>query len=111
MTITLSNRQYDVFKFVAMILLPSIGSLYFAIAQVWGLPYGEEVVGTITAIDTFLGLLVHKSASDYTPEVDGTLHVTDDDQVVAAISTPTEDSINKGVILLAVKAAGRHKAS
>lgn len=50
----MNNKTYDILKWVAMYLLPAAGTLYFALAGIWGLPYGEEVVGTITAIDTFL---------------------------------------------------------
>ena len=61
----LSNRIYDVLKYVALIALPAIGTLYFTLSQVWGLPYGEEVVGTIAAVDTFLGSLLQISTAIY----------------------------------------------
>lgn len=61
----LSNRVYDILKWVAMYLLPAAGTLYFALAGIWGLPYGEQIVGTITAIDTFLGVLLGISNSQY----------------------------------------------
>ena len=61
----LSNKMYDVLKWVAMYLLPATGTLYFALAGIWNLPYGEQVVGTITAIDTFLGVLLGISTMKY----------------------------------------------
>ena len=61
----MSNRVYDILKFIAQIVLPAIGTLYFALASIWGLPYGEQIVGTITAIDTFLGALLGISSSNY----------------------------------------------
>lgn len=61
----MSNKVYDVLKFVAQVLLPAIGTLYFALASIWGLPFAEEVVGTITAIDTFLGTVLHISNIKY----------------------------------------------
>lgn len=61
----LSNKVYDVLKWIAMYLLPGLGTLYFALAGTWGLPYGEEVVGTITAVDTFLGVLLGISSANY----------------------------------------------
>ena len=61
----LSNRIYDILKYVALIALPAIGTLYFTLSQVWGLPYGEEVVGTIAAVDTFLGTLLQISTAVY----------------------------------------------
>lgn len=61
----LSNKWYDALKWVAQILLPAIGTLYFALAGIWGFPYAEAVVGTITAVDTFLGVLLGISTMQY----------------------------------------------
>ena len=61
----MSNKTYDILKWVAQYLLPALATLYFAVAQIWGLPYGEEVVGTITAVDTFLGVLLGISTANY----------------------------------------------
>ena len=61
----MSNRTYDVLKYIALIVLPAIGTLYFALASIWGLPYGEQIVGTITAIDTFLGAILKISTDHY----------------------------------------------
>ena len=61
----MSNKVYDVLKWIAMYLLPALGTLYFALASIWGLPYGEQIVGTITAIDTFLGVILGISSSNY----------------------------------------------
>jgi len=61
----LSNKVYDVLKWIALYLLPALGTLYFALAGIWSFPYGEEVVGTITAVDTFLGVLLGISTAQY----------------------------------------------
>ena len=61
----MSNKTYDVLKWIAQLLLPSLGTLYFAIAGIWELPYAEQVVGTITAIDTFLGVILGISSAQY----------------------------------------------
>lgn len=61
----LSNKVYDVLKWVALILLPAVGALYFGLSQIWGFPYGEEIVGTISIIDTFLGALLGISTANY----------------------------------------------
>lgn len=61
----MSNKTYDVLKFIALILLPALGTLYFALASIWGLPYGEQIVGTITAVDTFLGAILGISTAKY----------------------------------------------
>ena len=61
----MSNRTYDVLKYIAQVVLPALGTLYFALAGIWGFPYGEQIVGTITAIDTFLGVLLRISSNNY----------------------------------------------
>ncbi len=61
----MSNKVYDVLKFIAQIGLPALGTLYFALASIWGFPYGEQVVGTITAVDTFLGAILGISSARY----------------------------------------------
>lgn len=61
----MSNKTYDILKWVAQYLLPALATLYFAVAKIWGLPYGEEIVGTITAVDTFLGVLLGISTANY----------------------------------------------
>ena len=61
----MSNKTYDVLKWIAMYLLPALGTLYFALAGIWGLPFGEEIVGTITALDTFLGVVIGISNAHY----------------------------------------------
>lgn len=61
----ISNKTYDTLKWIAQYLLPASGTLYFALAGIWGFPYGEEVVGTITAVDTFLGVLLGISSTQY----------------------------------------------
>ena len=49
---------YGVFKWIAQYLLPALGTLYFALAGIWGLPYSEQIVGTVTALDTFLNVVL-----------------------------------------------------
>ena len=64
----MSNKTYDILKWIAQILLPAIGTLYFAIAQIWGLPYAEQIVGTIMALDAFLGAVLGISTKAYREE-------------------------------------------
>lgn len=61
----MTNKVYDILKWIAQYFLPAIGTLYFALAGIWGLPYGEQIVGTITAVDTFLGVLLGISSTQY----------------------------------------------
>ena len=67
----MNDKVYDVLKWIAMYLLPAFGTLYFALASIWGLPYGEQIVGTITAIDTFLGVILGISTAQYNKRADG----------------------------------------
>ena len=60
-----NSKVYDILKEIALVILPAIGTLYFALAGIWGFPYAEQILGTITAIDTFLGVVLHISKSAY----------------------------------------------
>lgn len=64
----MSDKIYDILKWVALIFIPALGTLYFALSTIWGLPYGEEIVGTLTAVDTFLGALLGISTYQYNKE-------------------------------------------
>lgn len=64
----ISNQAYDVLKFIAQILLPALGTFYFALAQIWDLPLAEEIVGTITAVDALLGAVLGISTAQYNKE-------------------------------------------
>ena len=65
----LDNKLYDLLKWIALIVLPALGTLYFGLAKIWGLPFGEEIVGTITVIDTFLGALLGVSTNNYNKQI------------------------------------------
>ena len=64
----MSNKVYDVLKYIAQIVLPALATLYFALAKIWGFPYGAEIVGTISACDAFLGALLQISTNSYNKE-------------------------------------------
>lgn len=65
----MSNKTYDILRYVAQILIPAFATLYFTLAQIWGLPYGEQIVGTLTAVDTFLGICLGISTAKYNEEI------------------------------------------
>ena len=67
----LNNKVYDVLKWIAMVVLPAVGTLYFALAGIWGFPYGQEIVGTITAVDAFLGAILGISTVQYNKNLGG----------------------------------------
>lgn len=75
-----NNSTYDLLKWIAQILLPAVGTLYFALASIWGLPYAEQIVGTITAVDTFLGVLLGISKKKYDSDVDA--YISEDEEDV-----------------------------
>lgn len=61
----MNNKVYDILKWIAQIFLPALGTLYFALAGIWNFPYAEAIVGTITAVDTFLGIILGISTVQY----------------------------------------------
>ncbi len=61
----MNNKIYDILKWIAQIFLPALGTLYFALAGIWNFPYAEAIVGTITAVDTFLGIILGISTVQY----------------------------------------------
>jgi len=61
----MDNNTYNILKWIAQLGLPAVGALYFALSSIWGLPYGEQIVGTITAIDAFLGIVLGVSTAAY----------------------------------------------
>ncbi|MBO5922814.1 MAG: phage holin [Bacteroidaceae bacterium] len=66
----MNNKVYDILKWIAMIVLPATATLYMGLASLWGLPYGEEISGTITLVDTFLGSVLMISTHQYKKRVD-----------------------------------------
>ena len=67
----LDNRTYDILKYIAQIVIPAIGVLWFTIAQIWNIPYGQEILGTITAVDCFLGAILGISTAVYNKKLEG----------------------------------------
>lgn len=79
----LNNKAYDGLKFVALVLLPGFSAAYFSLAQILGLPNVEQVVGTATVLDTFLGLLLKASSTVYTADEKAQSNTTDGVLVVS----------------------------
>lgn len=99
-----NNQLYDLLKKFAMLWLPAIGTLYFALAQIWGLPAAPEVTGSIIAFDTFLGVTLHISNVQYNnseAKYDGSIDVNAEADQVNFKMNP--DAIaNKGEVTLKV---------
>lgn len=66
----LQNKTYDLLRWIADLLLPALGTLYFALGQIWGFPYCEEIVGSITAIVAFLDVILGISKHNYNKGVE-----------------------------------------
>ena len=110
----LSNKAYDFWKYVAQIVLPAIGALYFALSQIWGLPYGEEVIGTITAVDIFLGAILLLSSNTYNKAIDseagGTLMVDRSEAeplLYLELDTPLDTLPRQKQVVFRVKESGK----
>ena len=61
----MSDKVYDALKFIAQIVLPALATFYLTLAGIWSLPYGEQISGTIMAIDTLLGAILMISSTKY----------------------------------------------
>jgi|JI9StandDraft_1071089.scaffolds.fasta_scaffold441265_1 hypothetical protein len=74
----LSNKLYDLLKSITLIVLPALGTLYFALAQIWGLGSGEEVLATTSALAVFLGTVIKlgdRSYNNSEQQYDGEVNV------------------------------------
>lgn len=104
----LSNKMYDFLKWITLHLLPGASALYFALSRIWGLPYGEEIVGTLAAITAFLGVILGISTAQYNKKdhTDGTLEIDtsspDKDLYRLNLTTSLEDLKLKDEIKLKV---------
>ena len=111
----MTNKMYDILKFVAQIVLPALGTLYFALSSIWGLPYGEEIVGTITAVDAFLGALLRISSDQFYKDgrdIAGTLSINqeNDEAEFNFSDISTEDLTTQKVVKVNVETyAGKHE--
>ena len=61
----MSNRTYDILKYVVTIVLPALTTLWLTLASIWNLPYGEPIGATMGAITVFLGALIGVSSAKY----------------------------------------------
>lgn len=68
----MSNKLYDILAIIGRLILPALGTLYFALAKIWTpyLPYPEEIVGTIAAVTTFLNTVLKIKSDQYWEAID-----------------------------------------
>ena len=109
----MTDRMYNLFRWVSQYFLPAVGTLYFTLAGIWSLPYGEQVVGTITAIALFVGVLIGISSKQYQKSGawnDGVMILDDSDPnkdvFQLHLDTPLEELIDKPSITFKVDATG-----
>lgn len=97
----MSNKVYDTLRWIAQILLPGIGTLYFTLSKIWGFPYATEIVGTLSALTVFIGVLLGISSAKYPG--DGVVAVSQDtDDYNIALSTSVEELKDRDDVLLKV---------
>ena len=70
MRFTLKDGWYDKLKWICLILLPAVSTLYWSIANIWNLPYAEQILGTMAAVETFIGTLIGISNYNYYKDTD-----------------------------------------
>ena len=104
-SVFLSDRSYNILKLVVTTLLPGAGTLYFTLAQIWSFGKAEEVVGTIAAVNVFLGLLLqistrlyNKSDAKYDGDIDVHPQANGPTQLALNLTTGPEDLMNKKAI-------------
>ena len=107
----MTDRTYNVLRWVSQYYLPAAGTLYFTLAGIWGLPYGEQIVGTLSAISLFIGVIIGISSRQYAKSgagTDGTMLLDDSDPnkdvFQLHLDTPLETLINKSSITFKVDA-------
>ena len=79
----MKSSTYDALRFISLVVLPALATLYVGLGLLWGAPAVEQVVGTIALIDTILGIVIGKSSKNYkelikSPQVMGDLVVFQD---------------------------------
>ena len=112
----MKNKTYDILKYIAQIVLPALGALYAALAPLWKLPCAEAVVGTIAAVDAFLGALLKISSNNYYKQgkdVLGTLQIDTENETANFNfeETNAEDLLNAKTAKVKVEVyEGKHEA-
>ena len=102
----MNSRLYDILKWTALVLLPAVAAAYFTLAQIWGLPNAEQIVGTVVVVETFLGamLQISKKSYDNSPKSkDGAVIVDGDGLKRFEIDATADEVASKKVLNLAVK--------
>lgn len=103
----LSSKLYDILKLITSLILPAVATLYGGLVAIWHLPYGTEIVGSITALNTALGFIISRSTRNYANITDGTLNVDTSDPEKDVYSLEVDGALDtlakKDTITLEVK--------
>lgn len=105
----ITDRQYQILKWIAAAGLPAAGTAIFAVGQIWGIPYIPEIVGTVIAFNTMLGAFLGVEAADYGTrdrKYDGTVSLKDIltvDSHILDIPNAGATEYNPSEVLLRVK--------
>ena len=98
----MTNKTYDILKYVALLIMPAFATFVNGVGIVWGIPYTNEVTATITALGVFLGAALGVSSKNYEPETHGNLVVTKHDEVYADFAAEPTNLKDGDTIVLKV---------
>ena len=75
MAMKITNKAYDAIKWIVVIVIPAVITLYSTLGGIWDFPYVQEITASLAAVDVFLGVIMKISSASYNKEYDGVLHV------------------------------------
>lgn len=93
----MNNKTFDKIKKSSLYILPAVAAAYFGLAQIWGFPKGEEVVGSVAVIETLLGVLLGLSTAKYNnsdERFDGGLGVSVPTEIEDGVETTLNISLD-----------------
>ena len=61
----LSNKVYDILKWIVVIVIPAMSTAYVGLSAIWGWPYADEVAKTASVVCVLLGALLGISTAQY----------------------------------------------
>ena len=61
----MTNKTYDILKYIQQIVLPALATLYVGLAKFWNFPFPTEIAGTIMLVDAFMGVLLKLESNAY----------------------------------------------
>lgn len=102
----MSNKTYDVLKYIVQYILPGISTLYFTLSAIWNLPYAEQIMGTIAAVCTFLGISLGISTKKYKDSDefrDGIMTFVNGDKPNIKLNTSAEELKEKQIVSLRIE--------